>query len=258
MRFIRSFFMALRMYSKIPAPRVAWDEKNMAYAMCFFPAVGAFIALFWLVWLSLAKLLGFGTLLTAAVASLIPLFVSGGIHMDGFLDASDALFSRAPRERMLEIMKDPHMGAGAAVALASYTLVAFALWTEVDAQNPAFLAVLLTPMLSRALSALAVVTFKSARGEGLLATFQRAADVKIARAAAIVWILALLGAMVYRAPLGGGAVALAALAVFLAYRLMSYRRFGGTTGDVAGWFVQVCELACLAAYALAAGIGGML
>ena len=28
------------MYSKIPMPRVEWNEKNMKYAMCFFPLVG--------------------------------------------------------------------------------------------------------------------------------------------------------------------------------------------------------------------------
>ncbi len=61
-----------------------------------------------------------------------------------------------------------------------------------------------------------------------------------------------------RAPLVGGAVVFAALASFAAYRFLSYKRFGGATGDVAGWFVQVCELACLAAYVLARSIGGIL
>ncbi|HWQ59442.1 MAG TPA: adenosylcobinamide-GDP ribazoletransferase, partial [Clostridia bacterium] len=211
MKLIRSFCMALSMYSRLPVPRVAWEEENMAYALCFFPVVGTFIGLFWLVWLVLARFLGIGQVLTAAVASLIPLAVTGGIHMDGFLDTADALGSHAPRERMLDIMHDPHIGASALIAGVSYMLLSFALWTQVDAAAPALFVLALAPMLSRALSALAVVSFKSARGDGLLASFKKAADVKTVRVAALLWILALAAAMLWRAPLYGGAVLLTAL-----------------------------------------------
>lgn len=258
MKLIRSFCMALSMYSRLPVPRVAWEKENMAYAMCFFPVVGAFIGFFWLIWLIAVRLLGIGQILSAAVASLIPLAVSGGIHMDGFLDTSDALGSHAPRERMLEIMKDPHAGASALIAASAYAVLAFALWTEVDASTPAMLALALAPVLSRALSALAVVSFKSARGDGLLVSFQKAADVKTVRVVSILWILAAAAAMLWRAPLCGGAILLAALASFVAYRTVADRRFGGTTGDVAGWFVQICELSCLASFVLATKIGGLL
>ena len=42
----------------------------------------------------------------------------------------------------------------------------------------------------------------------------------------------------------------AALLSVLYYRFMSHREFGGITGDLAGWFVQVMELAALAAVVL--------
>ena len=32
-------------------------------------------------------------------------------------------------------------------------------------------------------------------------------------------------------------------AAFVYYRIESYRRFGGITGDLAGYFLQLCELA---------------
>ena len=41
MRFFESLAIGVAMYSKIPMPRVEWNEKNMKYAMCFFPLVGA-------------------------------------------------------------------------------------------------------------------------------------------------------------------------------------------------------------------------
>ena len=38
---LKSLALAFSMYSKIPMPRVEWNEKNMRYALCFFPFVGA-------------------------------------------------------------------------------------------------------------------------------------------------------------------------------------------------------------------------
>lgn len=45
MSVIRSFFMALSIYSKIPIPQFRWEERDMRYAFCFFPWVGAAIGL---------------------------------------------------------------------------------------------------------------------------------------------------------------------------------------------------------------------
>ena len=35
---LNAMIIAIAMYSKIPMPRVDWNEKNMRYAMCFFPS----------------------------------------------------------------------------------------------------------------------------------------------------------------------------------------------------------------------------
>ena len=40
MNMLKSLIIALAMYSKLPVPNIDWDEKNMRYAMCFFPVVG--------------------------------------------------------------------------------------------------------------------------------------------------------------------------------------------------------------------------
>ena len=40
MRFVNALAIALSMYSKIPVPTVDWNDKNMKYAMCFFPWSG--------------------------------------------------------------------------------------------------------------------------------------------------------------------------------------------------------------------------
>lgn len=67
----------------------------------------------------------------------------------------------------------------------------------------------------------------------------------------ILWLLVLAAAaFAFLKGKGAGLVCLTAavqLAVFVYYRRMSDRDFGGITGDLAGWFLQVCELASMGA-----------
>ena len=104
----RSLCIAVAMYSKLPTPRVDWDKKSLSWAMCFFPVVGVVIALLLGGWLKLCAWLDFGPFLRSAVALLLPIAVSGAIHLDGFCDTSDALGSHQSREKKLEILKDSH------------------------------------------------------------------------------------------------------------------------------------------------------
>lgn len=256
MRLVRSFLMALRMYSAIPVPGVEWNGDNMAYALCFFPFVGVVTGALLYGWMELSALLGLGAALRAAFAVVIPIFVTGGIHMDGFLDTSDALMSHAPRERKLEILKDSHSGAGAVIGCGTYLVVSFGVWMELAGRPELPFAVYMIPALARALSALAVTYFKSARGNGLLAAFKSAARKRSAAAASVAWALAAVALAAWLSPVAGLAAAGACAVTFIVYRAVAYRLFGGTTGDLAGWFVTVAELAGTLAVAVCLAVGG--
>ena len=105
---LQGFIVAFSMYSKIPMPRVQWTEKNMKYCFCFFPLIGAVIGLAQNLWFHLAVYAGFGVNFRTAVLILIPVAVTGGIHLDGLLDTADALSSYKTMEEKLEILKDSH------------------------------------------------------------------------------------------------------------------------------------------------------
>ena len=105
MRIIKSFFIAFSMYSKIPMPQFAWKDEDMRYALCFFPWVGAVIGVLWYLWKWICARFGVGTLCYTVVGTAIPILITGGFHVDGFLDTCDALHSYRPRERKLEILK---------------------------------------------------------------------------------------------------------------------------------------------------------
>ncbi len=260
MKLVRSLCMALSMYmySGIPVPQVKWEKENMAYAMCFFPLVGVIQGACVLLVCFLSDFLGLSPVLTGAGLALTPLLITGGIHMDGFCDTVDALSSHAPREKKLAIMKDPNCGAFAVIGFASYLLASFALWHEAVSTDFSRYVLALVPVLSRALSAFAVVSFKSAKGDGLLAAFSGAADIKTVRIVSALWFAAAAAGMFAVSLTAGGAVLIAAGVTFGYYGRMAYSKFGGTTGDLAGWFVTVCELACLGAAVLMEKIGGLL
>lgn len=242
MHLIAALCIAFSTYSKIPMPQVAWTDENRRYAMCFFPLIGVAVgAALWL-WLGLSDLLGTGAFLRGAVAAALPILITGGIHMDGFMDTQDALSSWQSREKRLEILKDSHTGAFAVMGCALYLLLYAAILGE--APRTAGAALMCVCVLSRALSALALSTWQLARPSGMLGGFARASHLAAVIRAAWVYIaLAVAGLLLCMGV--RAALPLAVAAVCLgAYRRMAYRQFGGVTGDLAGWFVQVMELCC--------------
>ena len=129
-----SLIIAIAMYSKIPMPQAEWNEKNMRYAMCFFPVVGVVIgAAEFAAGYALLHWLHCKPLLFSVAMTLIPVLITGGIHLDGFADTVDAMSSYAERERRLEILKDPHTGAFAIIGLCCYFLANVGIWSEIGA-----------------------------------------------------------------------------------------------------------------------------
>lgn len=240
MNLVRGLLIAFSMYSKIPMPKTEWTKESMKYFLCFFPLVGLPIALLWIIWMPLAEILQAGVILRTTVLVLIPVAVTGGIHLDGLLDTADALSSYKPMEEKLEILKDSHAGAFAILVGISYFLLYFGILSEADFISMQILGV--GCILSRALSGLAMVSFQMAKNTGLAATFSDMAVKGRVRVVMVLYVLAAALAMILLEPAGGTAAVVGAFLTFWFYRRMSYRKFGGITGDLAGFFLQVCEL----------------
>ena len=240
MRFFESLAIGVAMYSKIPMPRVEWNEKNMKYAMCFFPLVGVVTGILEVI-LGNALLVytSCGTLFFAGVMTLLPVLVNGGIHMDGFLDTMDALNSYGSREKKLEILKD------------SRTVASLALWSEAKSEMLPVIGA--GYVMSRSLSGLSVMVFPSAKKDGLGRTFQEQAHRKRVAVVMVCWFFAALAVMLMTSVQMGAAALCTALLVFWYYHHMAMKQFGGMTGDLAGYFLQLAELLILAAVIVAGG-----
>ena len=177
---------------------------------------------------------GIGLLLRGTVAAAIPIMITGGIHLDGFCDVSDAMASWGDKTRRLEIMKDSHIGAFAVIRVVLYFALEIAVYSESDDKAAAIIAVGF--VLSRCLSGIAAITFKSAKNEGSLYAFVNPAHRTITRISLAISAFCCMAAMT------GLFTIVVAFAFFVYYRHFSYKNFGGITGDLAGWFLQICEL----------------
>ncbi|WMJ89526.1 adenosylcobinamide-GDP ribazoletransferase [Anaerocolumna sp. MB42-C2] len=246
---LSSIIISFSTYSIIPMPRVEWDEKNRKYSLIFFPLIGVVIGGVLCGWWGLSGVLGFGVFMRSAVALAIPVFITGGIHLDGFIDTVDALGSYQPKERKLEILKDPHTGAFALISCSVYFILYFGALTEMKSLK-AYIMLSLGFILSRALSGLGLVLFRSAKKQGLLYAFSSAAHRGITGFLLGLILFICLGFLLYVDRIGGSVLFLMALLIFWYYKRVSYSQFGGITGDLAGFFLQVCELAIVIAVAV--------
>ena len=249
MRWINAMFAAFSTYSALPMPQVEWNEKNTRYVICFLPLVGLVCGGMLLLLHWLCRRLELSAMLFAAVATALPLLLTGGIHMDGFMDTVDALASHREREKKLEIMKDSRCGAFAVIWCGVYLLLSFAVYFQLYDWNvfPAYVGIF---VLSRILSALLAVTLPNARKEGMLFAFTENTHRRSATAALIIMLAAAAAGMVLLAPVGGGCSLLAGGIVCLWYCIMTKKQFGGVTGDTAGFFLQAAEFSMLATFLL--------
>ena len=250
MKLFKSMIIAFSIYSKIPVPQFAWKEEDMEYMMCFFPWIGGVIGLVFYGWLALCEKVQIGALCRACVAAAIPLIISGGFHVDGYMDTMDAFHSYQNREKKLEILKDSHIGAFAAIMLMLYYLIDLAALSEVVTGKAAF-AVAAVFFLARCLSGIGVVTLKSAKKEGLLYTFASGAQKKRVRLALYAQLTGCIVLMVAVSGIYGIVAAVTGVLCFFYFKWKSYRELGGITGDTAGWYVTVCEAAAAVAVAVA-------
>ena len=158
--------VAFAMFSALPVPQPVWNEKNMRYAMCAFPLVGFACAGFWWVWSAACWYFSVPYLLQGAGLCLIPVLVTGGIHLDGYADTCDALASNAGPAKKQEILKDPRCGAFAVIRLCTYFVAYLALCEALEPSPQALWCMGWAFVLERALSGLSICRFLAAHLSG--------------------------------------------------------------------------------------------
>jgi len=233
----------------------------MRYMLAQLPLVGVVIGCCLWVWARFCVWLSFGPVLTAAGLTLLPVVLSGAIHMDGFCDTADALASHGDMEKKRAILKDSHTGAFAVIYTAAYLLANFAVIYEAvasaasagaggsaiirfanDAQPFVFSQTVwmlaLIQVLSRAIGGFAGTVFPKSSSNGLLAAFHDAAK-KGSAVALIIWMVVCI--CLAGIPLAAAFALAAVLCLVFLYR-MAKKNFGGMSGDLAGFIITISQL----------------
>lgn len=241
--YLNAFFMCQSMFCAIPAPQI-WDEKAKDSMLLFLPVVGLELGLCWwgLAWL--CRWLRLPALITALVLSAWPWMGTGYLHLDGFMDVTDAVRSYRSLQRRREILKDSHVGSFAVIGMILLILGQFACFASVP-EGADLRILIFVPAVSRCCSALAVTGLPS------MSTSQYA-DRRKPKGHLLILVV-MLGIFLSVGFLLWGKSGFVLIGVLAGYGLAlrkGYRSLEGMNGDIAGYALTIGELSAAAVLAL--------
>ncbi len=124
MKYIRGFLMAWGNFSAIPCPYHKWHEDSRKAMLCMLPVVGMMLAVIVCAAWWVMDLIGVPAILTGAVLTALYFIANGFIHLDGFMDCSDAVLSRRPElEERQRILKASDVGAFAVISVILMSII---------------------------------------------------------------------------------------------------------------------------------------
>ena len=242
-RYLHALAMCQSMFCAIPAPQI-WDEKAKDQMLLFLPAVGLEIGAIWAAAAWLCGRLELPALVTGLILSAYPWIVTGFIHLDGYMDVTDAVKSWRGPERRREILKDSHVGSFAVIGIVLLMLAQFALFASAPGDADCRILVFI-PAVSRCCSALAVTGLKP------MSTSQYAGQKKPkAHLTALTLMLCVFLAAGF---LICGKYGFASVGCLMGHGLAlrrAYRSLEGMNGDISGYALTIGELWAVAVYAL--------
>lgn len=233
----KPFFAALGFLTVVPVPMGWMDgEGVMERSVPWFIVVGLLIGAV----VSAASILLFAVFppFPAAVMVVALLMAaSGALHMDGLSDTADGFFSSRPRERILEIMKDSHIGAMGVAAI----VVVFVLKISLVVTLPFYArtgVIFLMPVAGRFAPVMIMASMKNVRDGGLGTVFSESANFMVTTFSLLVF-----GVSGWLCTGKTGVAAAVATVVFIfIFSKWCMKKIGGYTGDTLGAAVELCEL----------------
>lgn len=228
------FKIAWAMLTAIPVFKSFEFGTNAGRSVAFYPLVGLLLGLImWGLSVPVNYLLP-ETISSIALFAIYTLMY-GALHTDGFIDTVDALISYKSPEEMVQIMKDPHVGAQGSVYLILFMLMKAALFTAVD---PCTFVVV--PLLSRYSAVMAMSHFPYL-SSGSMARVQ---NEFLHKKHLIIASITLLISVAF---LGMNTLFLLPIAILwpLAVGSKLNKKLGGLNGDTYGFLIETCELLLL-------------
>ena len=236
--------MCQSMFCAIPFPGNLWDEKARDKMLLFLPIVGLEMGALWAALAWLCNFLGLPVLVKGLVLAIYPYLAAGFIHLDGYMDVTDAVKSCRSLERRREILKDSHVGAFAVIGIVLLMLAQFAFLASVP-EGADWRILLFVPAVSRCGSSLAVTVLKPMNTSQYAAQKKPKSHVVVLAAMTVVFVTAgflLCGKY--------GFVLLGCLAGYGLALRKAYKSLDGMNGDISGYALTLGELCAVAVLAI--------
>jgi len=238
---MKSFLQALSFLTILPVGKsLSFGEKELAQSMAFFPLVGLVIGLLLALGYYLLAFL-FPKPIVIWFTLGLPVFLTRGLHLDGFSDTLDGLATGGTKEKILEVMRDSRIGAFGVIGLILLIGAKYLALDHISTSSIPYSLILMTVM---GRNAMVLVCYRSpyVRSDGGLGKpfaenlrLREATLSSVLSFGIVLWLMGMEGIMIF---LG--------IALFsLGYRFFFKKKLGGVTGDILGAANEVAELLCL-------------
>lgn len=246
-KYARACMMAFSMFCAIPCPCPCWDDDARPLATLFLPAVGVWTGALWTLLAYLIRKTGLPLFFGAALLCAFPFLITGFMHMDGFMDVTDAVKSWRDLDERRRILKDPHTGSFAVIACVLLILTQFSLFASAKADANIY-ALILIPTASRTAAGFCVTALRPISESQYAGAYRKGAKKSHAVLFCAIFLLTvLLGFLL----LGKyGCIPLGVTAGYLLALCRAFRSLGGMSGDISGYALTFGELCGVALYAL--------
>jgi adenosylcobinamide-GDP ribazoletransferase len=234
---IIQFFTVLPLHKTLPM-----EKAELRAVLHLFPLLGlakgiVYAGAFWVL---VEWNLPFSVLAAAFIVWLLPIVLTGGLHLDGWMDWADAHFSFRDKERRLAILNDPRAGAFGVLALVLLLSSRFLFIYETVAAGSSYaMFVLVIPFLAQILTGLFLQYVPSAKEEGLAYFFRKGHSKSLPFVYAI--FLGIFAIHYYMQPLFWLMLSCSCL-YFVLIKSGMQKEFGGVTGDLLGAAQEGAEL----------------
>lgn len=241
--YLHAFAMCQSMFCAIPAPQI-WDEKARNKMLLFLPVIGLEIGILWVLLGWLCQLLALPNLVSGLILCAYPFYITGFLHLDGYMDVTDALRSWRDLPRKREILKDSHVGSFAVIGVVLLILAQFVLFASAP-EDSKLLILLWIPAVSRCCSALAVTGLKP------MATSQYAdweTNGSHLFILSLIFVCLLITGFLFCDRYGFATIGCVVGYAFALYQ--GYHSLQGMNGDISGYALTIGELCGVAVFAL--------
>jgi adenosylcobinamide-GDP ribazoletransferase len=259
MKILRDLSLAIRfltiipVISFLPSNNTNQNEEvlaeNFANSMAFFPLVGVLIGILLVLLRRIFYYFDISSLVGDALVLIVWIWLSGGLHLDGFADSVDGFLGGHDKEEILKIMKDSSTGAKGVVALVSLLLLKFVLLAEM----PLLLkdtALFFTPAIGRWSMVIAAFLGKPTRLKNSMGKLfmDYVGWREVIFASLTMAVIGILLFKLYFLPL-----VIIGIGIVLLMLKYCQKRIGGISGDILGAINEIVEVSIL----LTAGILGI-